>query len=59
MRTKYILAHVLFQLDADLNVLKSQKLWTDAAELSIMEARFYKKQDNHKPKKMTWMEEDE
>ncbi|MCL7871080.1 hypothetical protein [Bacillus altitudinis] len=34
------------KLDVALNVLKSQKLWTDAAELSIMAARFYKKQDN-------------
>jgi len=59
------------QLDAALNVLKNQKLWTDAAELSIMAARFYKKQDNHKlaskyfdeglesqAKKLTWMEEE-
>ena len=30
------------QLDAALDVLKKQKLWTDAAELSIMAARFYK-----------------
>ncbi|NQD52937.1 tetratricopeptide repeat protein [Bacillus altitudinis] len=58
------------QLDAALNVLKTQKLWTDAAELSIMAARFYKKQDNHKlaskyfddglesqAKKLSWMEE--
>ncbi|MCW1838439.1 MULTISPECIES: Rap family tetratricopeptide repeat protein [Bacillus] len=59
------------QLDAALNVLKTQKLWKDAAELSIMAARFYKKQDNHKlaskyfdeglesqAKKLTWMEEE-
>lgn len=36
------------QLDVALNVLKNQNLWTDAAECSIMAARFYKKQDNHK-----------
>lgn len=59
------------QLDAALDVLKKQKLWTDAAELSIMAARFYKKQDNYKlaskyfdeglesqAKKLTWMEEE-
>ncbi|KIZ53616.1 tetratricopeptide repeat protein [Bacillus safensis] len=59
------------QLDAALDVLKNQKLWTDAAELSIMAARFYKKQDNYKlaskyfdeglesqAKKLTWMEEE-
>ncbi|MEH7899675.1 tetratricopeptide repeat protein [Bacillus pumilus] len=59
------------QLDAALNALKNQKLWTDAAELSIMAARFYKKQDNYKlaskyfdeglesqAKKLTWMEEE-
>ncbi|MBU4617808.1 MULTISPECIES: response regulator aspartate phosphatase [Bacillus] len=59
------------KLDVALNVLKSQKLWTDAAELSIMAARFYKKQDNYKlaskyfdeglesqAKKLTWMEEE-
>ncbi|TKD54567.1 tetratricopeptide repeat protein [Bacillus sp. S2(2019)] len=58
------------QLDAALNVLKNQKLWKDASELSIMAARFYKKQDNHKlaskyfdeglesqAKKLSWMEE--
>ncbi|PGC66725.1 aspartate phosphatase [Bacillus safensis] len=58
------------QLDATLNALKNQNLWTDAAELSIMAAKFYKKQDNHKlaskyfddglesqAKKLSWMEE--
>ncbi|MBD3860952.1 tetratricopeptide repeat protein [Bacillus sp. 28A-2] len=58
------------QLDAAINDLKNQNLWTDAAELSIMAARFYKKQDNHKlaskyfddglesqAKKLSWMEE--
>lgn len=59
------------QLDAALDVLKNQKIWTDAAELSIIAARFYKKQDNYKlaskyfdeglesqAKKLTWMEEE-
>ncbi|OJT56865.1 hypothetical protein BFP49_22490 [Bacillus licheniformis] len=59
------------QLDAALNVLKSHNLWSDATELSIKAARFYKKQDNHKlaskyfdeglesqSRKLTWMGED-
>ncbi|APT44890.1 Rap family tetratricopeptide repeat protein [Bacillus safensis] len=59
------------QLDEALNVLKTHNLWSDATDLSIMAARFYKKQDNHKlaskyfdeglesqAKKLTWMEEE-
>ncbi|PRR90952.1 aspartate phosphatase [Bacillus sp. NMCN6] len=58
------------QLDVALNVLKTHNLWSDATELSIMAARFYKKQENHKlaskyfddgwesqAKKLSWMEE--